>query len=232
MGWWHDFTGTVTKAADTVVHTTTDVANTIADTATSTANAVADEVTKDANVVADQATVVAAAVSSTGQTVGEGFLVGAKAAGEFIEKGAEYTGKSLVESGQYVTEHACDIGVGSALSATFVCLAADGEEEVACGAFAAACLTVEKAELKVASRALAHLLGPLVYKVPGVSSVGDEKLIEDVMAFALEYAATQNPKMVVGTGGQVVAGILIATLTSLICHGKLPVDFDAWRKKL
>jgi hypothetical protein len=193
--------------------------------------AVGDGVVRAWEESADGALGVAAEVEKAGIAVGEGFLEGATVVGTVLEEAAEDTGRSLVELGEYVTEHACDIAVCSALTAAFAALAADGEEEAATGSLAALCAleTVDNTALKTASVALAHCIVGPVYAIPDVRrALGHKKEVEAVIAILVFKACKQNPKMVVGTAGQFLAGVLIWGLTKVICEGKLPDGTRLW----
>ena len=134
--------------------------------------------------------------------------------------------------GNYVSSHACDIAIGSALSTAFVTLAADGEEEASVGALAVLAATrfVDKLALKTAADALAFIVVEPVYLIPGVSaSVGHKSELESICAFLITKACSQSPKMVVGSGGQFLAGVLIYGITSVICEGKVPGGYQVWK---
>ena len=192
-----DTAGAISGAAGTVWHATTDEANDIA-----------------------------SAIESAGTTVSSGMVDGAKYAVSWSEQGAEIAYKGAVDAGKYVTQHACDIAVGSALSAIFVTLAADGEEEVSLGALATTCAasTLDKTLIATESNALAAIISDPIWLIPGISM--DGKLTKDtlrsILAFIIQKCCTEKPSLVVGTAGQYIAGALIACSTSLICEGALP----------
>ena len=174
---------------------------------------------------------IAAEVENAGITFGRGFLDGATVVGSMLEEAAEETGRGLVELGTYVSEHVCDIAVCSALTAAFAALAVDGEEEAATGSLAMLCAveTVDNVALKTASLALAHCIVEPVYAIPDVRrALGHKKEVETVIAFLVFKACKQNPKMVVRTGGQFLAGVVIWGLTKVICEGKLPDGSRIW----
>lgn len=251
MGWFSSLKHAVSSAADSVGDAVSSAATTVADTASSAASAVADTASSAASAVADAATsvvsgaesaivsaweatsseaeAIAQGIESVGMTIGTGFVNGAKYAAELMEEGVSYTEQGLVEAGKYVSSHACDIALGSALGAIFVAAAADGEEEATMASFAAAVAigTVEKAELQTAADAVAAVLGPAIWEIPGVSdTLPSKSTLESLIAFVLVKLGTENPELVVGTAGQVIAGVLIAIITDVVCDGKLPGGFS------
>jgi hypothetical protein len=175
---------------------------------------------------------VSSAVEKGGITIGNGFIQGATVVGKGVEEGAEEVGKGAVALAGYVSEHACSIGIGSALSAAFVALATDGEEEATVGSIAALAAKgfVKTAALKTAATALAFILVEPVYAIPGVSkSVGHKSELESAIAFLIVTACKAKPKLVVGSGGQYLAGALIYGITMLVCEGKLPGGFTVFK---
>lgn len=178
----------------------------------------------------EEARAIGSAVEGTGMTIGSGFIAGANAVKDGLEYAQGETVQGLVSLGKYVSQYACDIAIGSALSAAFVALASDGQEEAAVGAIAVAANLIDDLQLKTAARTLAKVVAGPVYVIPGVSSaVGHKDLFEDIVAFIIFKATKQNPKVVVGTAGQFLAGALITGITSLVCEGKLPGGFEAWQ---
>jgi hypothetical protein len=177
-----------------------------------------------------EAQAVGSAVEGAGITIGNGFIQGATVVGNGLTEGAEKVEEGLVALGEYVTEHACDIALGSALSAAFVTLAADGEEEASVGELAALAATnfADQAALNTASKALAFIIVEPVYAIPGVSKAGHKSLVEAVIAFLIKKACSEKPKLVVGSGGQFIAGVLIYGITSFVCEGTVPGGFKAW----
>ncbi len=180
----------------------------------------------------DEANAIASGVEAAGITIGNGFIAGATTVGKAIEEGAEQTGKGLVDAAKYVSEYACDIAVGSALSAAFAALAADGEEEAATGSLAAICAaqTIDNVALNTAAKTLAYIVVEPIYAIPGVShALGHKSDVESLVAFLTFKVCKENPKVVVGTAGQYLAGALIYGLTSAICEGKIPGGFTVWK---
>lgn len=175
---------------------------------------------------------ISSAVEKGGITIGNGFIDGATVIGKGIEEGGEVVGEGLVALGEYVTEHACDLALGSALTAAFVTLAADGEEEASVGSLAALAATnfVDTLALKTAAKALAFIIVEPVYLIPGVSkSVGHKSELESIVAFLITKACKEKPKLVVGSGGQFLAGVLIYGITSVVCEGKVPGGYTVWK---
>ncbi len=224
MGWFHSITHAVEHAAETVgktvVHTAEDAGSAVAHTAESAWEATSDE-----------AQAVAQGIESTGLTIGKGFVDGAQFASKIAEEGVDYTGKGLVAAGKYVTQHSCDIALGSALGAIFTATAIDGEEEVAMAGFAAVCAVqaVDNVAIKTCATAVAGAFGPVIWEIPGVSStLPNENTLKSIITFVLVKLAKENPKMVVGTGGQVLAGVIIALVTQIVCEGEIPGGFEVW----
>lgn len=175
---------------------------------------------------------LSSAVEKGGITIGNGFIQGATVVGNGIEDGAEEVGKGLVALGDYISEQACNIALGSALSAAFLTLASDGEEEASVGSLAALAATnfADQVALKTASKALAFIIVEPVYLIPGVSkSVGHKSELESIVAFLIAKACKEKPKLVVGSGGQFLAGVLIYGITSLVCEGKIPGGYQVWK---
>jgi len=172
------------------------------------------------------------AVERGGITIGHGFIAGASAAKSGLQTAVEQTGKGLVAAGKYVSQYACDIAVGTALSAAFAGLAAGGQEEAPVGALAVLAATqfVNERALKKAARSLASVITKGVYSIPGVNSaIGNKSEVENVIGFLIFKACKQNPKLVIASGGQYLAGALIYGLTSVICEGKLPGGYQLWK---
>lgn len=181
-----------------------------------------------------EAFAVGTALESTGLDLSKGALVGGKIAEGWLEDGAEYTGKGLVAAGNYVTQHACDIAIGSALGSIWATATVDGEEETSIAGLVSICAadSLDSAALTSASKALAFLLAEPIWCIPGVSSaVGDEDLLRAVLAFAIFKCCKEEMDSVVSTGGQILAGVIIACVTSLVCEGKLPGGFEPWKKE-
>lgn len=179
-----------------------------------------------------EAQALSSSVEKEGIVIGTGFIQGATVVGNGLEEGAEVVGKGLVELGEYISEHACDLALGSALSAIFVAAASDGEEEVTVGSLAALAATnfVDTLALNTAAKALAFILVEPIYAIPGVSkSVGHKSLLESAIAFLIVKACKEKPELVVGSGGQFLAGVLIYGVTSLVCEGSLPGGFKVWQ---
>lgn len=209
-----------------IKHAAESVGDTVEDAAKTTVKVVSDTTKTVWHATSDEANDIASAIESAGTTVSKGVVEGAKFAETWSEKGAVIAYQSAVEAGEYVTQHACDIAVGSALSATFVTLAADGEEEVSMGALAVACAasTLDTALIATESKALAAIISDPIWLIPGISMGG--KLSKDnlraILAFVIQKCCTEKPELVVGSGGQFIAGALIACTTTLICEGALP----------
>ncbi len=258
MGWFNDVADAVSGVANNVANNVSNISetvgNTVAGGVTGIANTVAGGVTDAANATAnfakdatntfsgaavsawaatsEEAADIADAVEKNGITIGSGFIAGANIVKDGLEEAAEQTGKGLVAAGQYITSHLCDIGVGAALSAVFATLAADGEEEASVASIAAiaALQTIDNAALLTAAKGLGSLIAAPVCQIPGVSSaVGSQNNLTAIIAFIIFKICKENPKVVVGSAGQVLAGALIYALTSLICEGEIPGGFEAWR---
>jgi hypothetical protein len=174
----------------------------------------------------------AQSVESAGLAVSNECLVGVTTVQNGIKNGADTVWQGAVAAAQYVSQYACDIALGSALSGVFTAMAADGEEEGSTGslAFLAATQFAEKAALNTAARALAFLLAGPVSAIPGVSNVpGGKPEIENIITFLIVKACTSNPAMVVGSAGQFLAGAMIYGITSVVCEGKIPGGYNVWK---
>ena len=241
-----DVAGGVSDAANTVAGGVSDVANTVAGGVSDAANTVAGGVSDAATVISSsftsaatsawkatskEAKAIGNAVEATGIVIGDSFLSGAEVVADGIEDGAEVVGDGLVDLGNYITSYACDIALGSALSAAFVALAADGEEEVSLASLAALGVTgfADTAALNTAAKALAFVVVEPVYLIPGVSSaVGHKSEMETIIAFLVVTACKAKPELVVGTAGQYLAGVLIYGITHVVCEGEVPGGFEVW----
>ena len=228
----------INDVANTVADGVVDTANTVADGVVDTANTVADGVTDAGNsfvngavsawaATSDQAKVLVEEVEKSGMVIGNGFIDGANAVKEATELAATKIVEGAVELGNYISQHACDIAIGCALSAVFVALAAEGEEEVAVSAILAA--SIEGAGLEVAARGLSIVVVEPVWLIPGVSDINlTKEQFEDVISFIIVKACGDSPKLLVGTAGQFLVGVLIYGITSLICEGVIPGGYEVW----
>lgn len=217
--------GGITEVATKIADGITGAANTVANGVLDVSHAVSEEAVSAWKETSSTATFVADSVTGVGMVVGNGVIAGTNMAVEYSKIGVEEAGKGLVAAGEYISSHICDIAVGSALSSIFVALAVDGEEEVTFGSLAAACTigAANKTAIKAASDGVAVILAEPVSRVPGVLSVVKSKdNLVTILSWAINKAATQDPKLVVGTGGQVIAGVVIALITNLVCEGKFP----------
>ena len=240
---------TSNTVADGVTDGFNDVIGVVSDTATDVANEaarLAQEAEEEAAKVAidagnnfvngavsawaatsDQAKVLVEEVEKSGMVIGNGFIDGANAVKEATELASEKIVEGAVELGNYVSQHACDIAIGCALSAVFVALAAEGEEEVAVSAILAA--TIAGAGLQVAARGLSIVVVEPVWLIPGVSDINlTKEQFEDVISFIIVKACGDSPKLLVGTAGQFLVGVLIYGITSLICEGVIPGGYEVW----
>ena len=230
--------GGVTTAATTVAGGVTTAANTVAGGVTTAANTVAGGVTDAGNsfvngavsawaATSDQAKVLVEEVEKSGMVIGNGFIDGANAVKDATELASTKIVEGAVELGNYVSQHACDIAIGCALSSVFVALAAEGEEEVAVSAILAA--TIAGAGLQVAARGLSIVVVEPVWLIPGVSDINlTKEQFEDVISFIIVKACGDSPKLLVGTAGQFLVGVLIYGITSLICEGVIPGGYEVW----
>ena len=228
----------VVDTANTVAEGVVDTANTVADGVVDTANTVAEEVTDAGNsfvngavsawaATSDQAKVLVEEVEKSGMVIGNGFIDGANAVKDATELASTKIVEGAVELGNYVSQHACDIAIGCALSAVFVALAAEGEEEVAVSAILAA--SIAGAGLEVAARGLSIVVVEPVWLIPGVSDINlTKEQFEDVISFIIVKACGDSPKLLVGTAGQFLVGVLIYGITSLICEGVIPGGYEVW----
>ena len=164
------------------------------------------------------------AVENAGITVSDAVLEGVVTVSEVLEDAAEVVAEEAVATVTYLSQHACEIGIGSALAAAFAALAADGEEEAATGGLAVVCALelVDNAALKSAAEALAYVVIEPVYAIPGVrEALGYKSEAHALVAFLVFKACKQNPKCVIGTAGQFLVAVLIWGVTQLVCSGRL-----------
>ena len=180
----------------------------------------------------DEANAIVTTIESTGVEIGTDFIAGGKIIQQGLETAAEQTGKGLVEAGRYITRHVCDIAVGSALSAIFVALSVDGEEEASVASIAALSATqfADKAALDAAAHGLAVLIAAPISRIPGVDQAFDgEENLTSVITFLIVKACTEDPKLVWGSAGQYLAGVLIYGITSVVCEGEIPGGYTVWK---
>ena len=214
-------------AANTVVGGVTTAANTVAGGVTDAGNSFVNGAVSAWAATSDQAKVLAEEVEKSGLVIGNGFIDGANAVKDATELASTKIVEGAVELGNYVSSHACDIAIGCALSSVFVALAAEGEEEVAVSAILAA--TIAGAGLEVAARGLSIVVVEPVWLIPGVSDIKlTKEQFEDVISFIIVKACGDSPKLLVGTAGQFLVGVLIYGITSLICEGVIPGGYEVW----
>ena len=171
---------------------------------------------------------VAEGAERAGTSVSDSFIAGAEATRSALETGAEVTRQGLVQMGHYVNQHACSIGVGSALTATVTTMLSSsvGAPLIAVLATSAA-RSGNDAALSGSVQALAYVLAEPVsmIPIPGFSQSRDQ--IGSVIAFLLLKAIKAKPP-----GGEVEpgfwGGLVIYGLTEFICSGKLPGGYSVW----
>lgn len=214
-----DATGYIEEAANATANWTTGAANSFSKEAVSAWKATSEE-----------AQALGTAIEGTGFMIGEGFISGANTVKDGLEIATEKTGEGLVSLGKYISNYACDIAIGTALSTAFIALAADGEEETYVGAITIAVAAADQVALRTLSRGLAKIIATPVYLIPGVSdSFLSQDHFEDVISFIIFKACFKSPKLVVSTGGQFIAGALIYGITSVVCEGKVPGGYTVWK---
>jgi len=219
MGWF-DW---IEDAGNTVANGVVSAAETVGNGIVDTGNSFAGDVVSAWEATSDEAKTVAEEVEKAGLVIDSGFIDGANAVKDASYKVAD----GLVELGNYTSQHACDIALGSALSATFIALASDGAEESAVGAVAAASLAGDFAALKVAAHGLAMVVAEPVWLIPGISNIKlTKEQFEDVIAFIVYKACAPSPELVIGTAGQFVVGALLYGITSLVCEGTIPGGYQ------
>lgn len=216
------------EAAEAAKEAAEKTGNSFVNTANAASSAAVNAWTSTSNEAKD----LSNSVEKEGITVGNGFIQGATVVGNGIEKGGEVIGKGFLALPKYISEQACNIALGSALSAAFVALAADGEEEVSVGSLAVLAATSfeDKVALNTAAKSLAFIVVEPIYDIPDVSSsVGHKDVLEAIIAFLIVKACSAKPKLVIGSGGQFIAGVLIYGITSVVCEGKIPGGFTVWK---
>jgi len=226
----------VTKAANAVASGVTGVANQIARGTVSAANSFAGGVESAGasawRATSSEAQHIANSVESAGLVVSDGLMAGVDAAKAGVNFGAEKVVEGAVAVKEFVEVNACNIFVGSALSAVFVALAADGECEASTASIAAMAATgfADGVMLNTAAKALATLVAKPVSGISGVSGSGlNESQLQSMITFLIVKACKENVKLVVGSAGQFLVGILIYGITKLVCEGSLPGGYEVWR---
>jgi hypothetical protein len=217
----------VVEAANEATRVAQEAEEAAAKAATDAGNSFVNGAVSAWSATSDQAKVLVEEVEKSGMVIGNGFIDGANAVKDATELASEKIVEGAVELGNYVSSHACDIAIGCALSAVFVALAAEGEEEVAVSAILAA--TIAGAGLQVAARGLSIVVVEPVWLIPGVSDINlTKEQFEDVISFIIVKACGDSPKLLVGTAGQFLVGVLIYGITSLICEGVIPGGYEVW----
>ena len=217
----------VVEAANEAARVAQDAEEAAAKAATDAGNSFVNGAVSAWAATSDQAKVLVEEVEKSGMVIGNGFIDGANAVKDATELASTKIVEGAVELGNYVSQHACDIAIGCALSSVFVALAAEGEEEVAVSAILAA--TIAGAGLQVAARGLSIVVVEPVWLIPGVSDINlTKEQFEDVISFIIVKACGDSPKLLVGTAGQFLVGVLIYGITSLICEGVIPGGYEVW----
>ncbi|RYF63191.1 MAG: hypothetical protein EOO39_28995, partial [Cytophagaceae bacterium] len=221
-----------TTAANATANVATDAAAVVASGVVSTVNTVSNGMIGAANTVSnetlttwkstsDVANAVGYSFEATGLTVGQGMIDGADVVAKYGQVGVNESYKGLVAAGAYISNHVCDIALGTFLSSVFVALYADGEAEVAMAPLDIAVALANKALIKTASNGLAAFIVEPIFAIPDVkSAVGTYKgAFIGLLAFVIEKAASDSPP---GGAGPKVAAAVIYVVTQLVCEGKVP----------
>lgn len=145
--------------------------------------------------------------------------------GDFVEdmlkKGTVGIYNGAVSAVNYVSEHACDIAVGSVLGALFVAGSADGEAETAITPL----LLLKGEALGVGAEEAAKIIMKSV-NASGIMKGGTEDVATALVAYIIEKAIEENTAEAEATGGEFVYGAIVVALTTLICTGQVPTDFE------
>lgn len=241
----NDVAKVVTDTANTVAKTTVDVANDCAKTLNKTAQQVEAEANKAIKTInnqvlqpAEQATVDAYNdAAKTANYASDEFVAGLKTAGSAIETGAVVVGESLVEAGEYIAEHACTIGVSSAITGAFAATlnnpATEGET---CAMFAPMCSAtavamaqgaLTRAVIMTQCNACSSFLVDMIWHIPDVRKGVGDKHKDDLIAaitFVMSQAVIKTPYAWLSpqTASLMLSGIVGYIASNLICTGKLP----------
>ena len=233
------------KAANTVAKTATDVVNDAGKVLNKTAaqiEAEANKAIKDINKQVLQPATQAAVDSyndaaKAANYASDEFTAGLKTAGAAIEDGAVMVGDSLVEMGEYIAEHACLIGVSSAITGAFAASlnnpASEGETTAMfapmCSATAVAMAkgALNRAVINTECNACAAFLVNMIWNIPdvkkGVGSKNKENLVAAV-AFVMAQAVIKSPWAWLSpqTASIMLSGVVGYVTSELVCTGKLP----------
>lgn len=137
-----------------------------------------------------------------------------------------------VDMGHYINQHACSIGVGSALTATVTTLMSNGVGTPQFAVLAtAAGRSGNEAALKGTVQALAHVLTEPVSRIPIPGFSPSREELQTVIAFLIMKAlkGTKSGGMPGELKPGFWGGVLIYGLTEFICSGKLPGGYSVWR---
>ena len=233
------------KAANTVAKTATDVVNDAGKALNKTAAQIEAEANKAINDINKQVLQPATqiAVDSYNESAkaanyaSDEFTAGLKTAGAAIEDGAVMVGDSLVEAGLYIAEHACLIGVSSAITGAFAASlnnpATEGETTAMfapmCSATALAMAkgALNRAVINTECNACASFLVGMIWNIPDVKKGVGEKHKNDLIAaiaFVMSQAVVKSPWAWLSpqTASIMLSGIVGYIVSELVCTGKLP----------
>lgn len=242
MSFWGSISSGFTSVANTVAGGVVGAANTVASGVVGAANVVVGGVNSFVGNVesvgkmtweatSEEARCLGSGIESAGLKVSDSLISGVNAAKGVTEVGFEHVVSGLTEVEVFIKANMCDIFLGSGLSAVFVALAADGQEEAAVGSLSVLAATsfADKVALNTAAKALAQVVSGPVCSIPGVSASGLSKsTLETAISFMIVKACSSNPKLVIGSAGQFLAGVLIYGITKLVCEGKVPGGYQVW----
>jgi hypothetical protein len=180
----------------------------------------------------DEASAIASSVEKGGLKIGATFIQGAVALGKAMEKDAVTMEENAIKLGEYLDIHACDIALGSALSAALVTIGSGVEGAMAmlaatCGSFYTKGLLEmkEKTSLDMRAQLVADGMIDGIYAIPSVSKMGHKSDITNGLATIIKKACIQSPEVAHNGIGQFIAGAVIYGITKYVCEGKLPQDY-------
>jgi len=168
---------------------------------------------------------VADTLKEVGITLSQGIIDGAKTAVNFLETNAKQVIDGLSGSKEYGTQSACNVAMSKAVASVFARIAAEGEEYDVFGLLSIACSEEKKnPELIHAGVIVAvERIGTAIYNIPSIAAaVKKRDVLKDYLAWIINKSATENPALMAGgKAGQAVTGLVIVTMATLLCEGKI-----------
>lgn len=187
--------------------------------------------------IEEVANTVADAIKDVGITLSQGFIDGATTAINFLEKNAKEVLDVLiilpgsVETGKAPNpEH--KLAISKAIASVIAKIALEGQEYDVFGVLAAACNDKDRKPeaLKLGANIAAERVGNDIYNIPRVAAaIVKKEALKEYISWLIYKAATEKPQLMEnGKSVQVVAGLVITAITTLLTEGKIADGAPAW----